>query len=93
MTDLHGLQSEPFDCTGRIEKCHMPLRKLFAGPKVGDFRGRDNNFNIIRFLAATMVIWTHAFGLLGYTEFEPVHRIFGIGAGDLGVDIFFVLSG
>ena len=71
----------------------MSLKKLFAGPKVGDFRGRDNNFNLIRFLAATMVIWTHAFGLLGRTRFEPVHRIFGIGAGDLGVDVFFVLSG
>ena len=71
----------------------MSLKKLFAGPRVGDFRGRDNNFNLIRFLAATMVIWTHAFGLLGHTEFEPVHRIFGMGAGDLGVDVFFVLSG
>ena len=93
MADLLGLQPEPFDCTGRLEKYHMSLKKLFAGPKVGDVRGRDNNFNLIRFLAATMVIWTHAFGLLGHTESEPVYRIFGIGAGDLGVDIFFVLSG
>jgi peptidoglycan/LPS O-acetylase OafA/YrhL len=66
---------------------------LFTGPKVGDFRGRDNNFNLIRFTAATLVIWTHAFGLLDLTRREPVFHVFGIGAGDVGVDIFFVLSG
>ena len=71
----------------------MSLRNLFSGPKVGDFRGRDNNFNLIRLVAATLVIWTHAFGLLQRTTLEPIHRIFGIGAGDVGVDIFFVLSG
>jgi peptidoglycan/LPS O-acetylase OafA/YrhL len=71
----------------------MPVRHLFSGPRLGDFRGRDNNFNLIRFLAAALVIWTHAFGLLDRTSFEPVFRTFHLGAGDLGVDIFFVLSG
>ena len=71
----------------------MRLSGLFAGPRLGDFRGRDNNFNLIRFIAATLVIWTHAFGLLDRTSLEPVFHTFGIGAGDLGVDIFFILSG
>lgn len=93
MPDLSGLQPEPVDRTGHLGKYYMSFKTLFAGPRVGDFHGRDNNFNLIRFSAATMVIWTHAFGLLRHTEFEPVHRIFGIGAGDLGVDIFFILSG
>ena len=71
----------------------MMIRDLLSGSKVGDFHGRDNNFNLIRFLAATSVIWTHAFGLLQQTSREPVYHAFGIGAGDLGVDVFFVLSG
>lgn len=71
----------------------MQVIDLFSGPRLGDFRGRDNNFNLIRFIAATLVIWTHAFGLLDRTAFEPVFRVFHLGAGDLGVDIFFVLSG
>ena len=71
----------------------MRMRDLFNGPRLGDYRGRDNNFNLIRFFAATLVIWTHAFGLLDRTSFEPVFRAFHLGAGDLGVDIFFVLSG
>jgi peptidoglycan/LPS O-acetylase OafA/YrhL len=71
----------------------MRVSDLFNGTRLGDYRGRDNNFNLIRFLAATLVIWTHAFGLLDRTSFEPVFRTFHLGAGDLGVDIFFVLSG
>lgn len=71
----------------------MQTSGLFRGPRLGDYRGRDNNFNLIRFVAATLVIWTHAFGLLDRTSFEPVFRALHLGAGDLGVDIFFVLSG
>lgn len=71
----------------------MRMSELFGGPRVGDFRGRDNNFNLIRFVAATLVIWTHAFGLFDRTSFEPVFDTLHLGAGDLGVDIFFILSG
>jgi len=44
-------------------------------------------------LAATLVIATHAFGITGNTRFEPMVRVFGIGQGDIGVDVFFFLSG
>lgn len=55
--------------------------------------GRDNNLNLMRFVAATMVILTHAFGLTDNTAFEPFHRLFDLGGGDVGVNMFFVLSG
>lgn len=55
--------------------------------------GRDNNLNLMRFVAATMVIFNHAFGITGRTALEPFYRLFDLGAGDIGVDIFFVLSG
>ena len=61
--------------------------------RLGDFRGRDNNFNLIRFIAATLVIWSHAFRLLDRPHLLLMDRAFGFGVGDLGVDIFFVLSG
>ena len=61
--------------------------------RLGDFSGRDNNFNLIRFLAAGLVIWSHAFRLLDPPQVLLMNRAFGLGAGDLGVDIFFILSG
>ncbi len=56
-------------------------------------RGRDNNLNLIRFLAATAVVYGHAFGVPGRDSVEPLHRLLGLGAGDLGVDVFFFVSG
>jgi peptidoglycan/LPS O-acetylase OafA/YrhL len=61
--------------------------------RLSDYRGRDNNFNLIRFLAATSVIWTHAFGIQGEVGHEPLNEVFGISAGEIGVNVFFVLSG
>lgn len=56
--------------------------------------GRINNFDFIRFIAATLVIYTHSFALSGtgkdlvisYTN-SQTH------SGELGVMIFFILSG
>ena len=44
MPDLSGLQPEPVDRTGHLGKYYMSFKTLFAGPRVGDFHGRDNNF-------------------------------------------------
>lgn len=62
----------------------MPLSR-FGG-------GRDNNFNLIRFLAATLVLYSHSFPLSG-TPGEPLERLAGFSLGHLGVDVFFVISG
>jgi peptidoglycan/LPS O-acetylase OafA/YrhL len=52
--------------------------------------GRNNNLNLLRALAATLVIWAHAWGPTGW---EPFHSVFKVGTGDVGVDVFFFLSG
>jgi peptidoglycan/LPS O-acetylase OafA/YrhL len=59
--------------------------------RLADFRGRDNNFNLIRMLAALLVIEAHACAVTHHHDL--LRPIFGMGGGDLGVDIFFVLSG
>src|SRR5579884_2478670 len=55
-------------------------------------RGRQNNFDYIRFTAAVMVIFAHSYSLLKQTD--PLGRLTGfIDCGALAVDIFFVISG
>lgn len=55
--------------------------------------GRDNNLNFMRFAAATLVVFTHAFEITGHAASELTRRLFDLGSGDIGVDIFFVISG
>src|SRR4051812_37390900 len=57
-------------------------------------RGRDNNFNLIRVLAALAVLVTHSFTLaLGTSDAEPFAHSLGMTPGGMAVDIFFVTSG
>ena len=55
-------------------------------------RGRDNNFNLVRLLAAGCVLVSHSWPLSG-TPGEPLERFAGFSLGHFGVDIFFVVSG
>ena len=54
--------------------------------------GRDNNFNLVRLLAAGLVLVSHSWPLTG-TPGEPFERFADFSLGHLGVDIFFVVSG
>ncbi|MFT6247890.1 MAG: peptidoglycan/LPS O-acetylase OafA/YrhL [Cognaticolwellia sp.] len=55
---------------------------------------RDNNFNLIRFVAAFGVLFSHSFSLaLGSSETEPFKQLFGMSFGQIAVDIFFISSG
>tara|TARA_Y100000296_G_C5178082_1_gene261373 strand:- start:561 stop:1667 length:1107 start_codon:yes stop_codon:yes gene_type:complete len=55
---------------------------------------RDNNFNLMRFIAATLVLISHSFALaLGSSEFEPMKTTLNITWGSIAVDIFFITSG
>lgn len=54
--------------------------------------GRDNNFNLIRFLAAALVLYSHAYPLTG-TPGEPLEKLAGFSLGHFAVDIFFAVSG
>ena len=55
-------------------------------------RGRDNNFHLVRMLAALLVLVSHSWPLTG-TPGEPLERFTDFSLGHLGVDIFFVVSG
>jgi peptidoglycan/LPS O-acetylase OafA/YrhL len=57
--------------------------------------GRDNNFDFIRWLAATMVVFSHEYAIIGGAGSEPLAQVSAGFAtfGTLGVDIFFVVSG
>ena len=57
-------------------------------------KGRDNNFNLIRMLAATAVLVSHAWPIvLGPRAIEPLEALTGYSLGTLAVFVFFALSG
>lgn len=53
--------------------------------------GRENNLNLIRLIAAFMVVFSHSFILSGNRE--PVTLFYNGSYGTLGLNIFFVMSG
>lgn len=53
---------------------------------------RDNNYNLMRFLAAAAVIYSHSFPMSG-VHADPLERLVGFSIGHLAVDVFFVISG
>jgi len=57
-------------------------------------KSHANNLNLIRFLAAISVIFSHSYPLsLGASVGEPLQKDFGFTTGELAVDIFFIISG
>lgn len=57
-------------------------------------RSKDNNLNIIRFVAASMVLASHSYALhSGDSATEPWRRTLGMSMGGVAVDIFFCVSG
>ena len=73
----------------------MSKHPTTASTRLADFDGsRDNNFNLIRFLAAVAVLFSHSYLLASGDEYlDPVFRATGWTAGMHAVDIFFVTSG
>jgi peptidoglycan/LPS O-acetylase OafA/YrhL len=56
--------------------------------------GRDNNFNLLRFIAASLVLFSHSFALsTGSASAEPLRDSLGVTWGHIAVDLFFVTSG
>ncbi len=64
-------------------------------PKLADrLKGRDNNLNLIRMIAAAAVLVSHAFPIaLGDGAEEPLSRLTGMTLGAHAVMVFFILSG
>ena len=57
-------------------------------------KNRNNNFNLIRFIAASLVLYTHSFALsIGTEDAEPLRGFLGMTLGSIAVDIFFITSG
>jgi len=57
-------------------------------------QGRDNNFNLIRIVAALAVLVTHSFALaIGTGDAEPFRGSLGMTMGSIAVDVFFITSG
>lgn len=57
-------------------------------------QGRDNNFNLIRMLAAAAVLVSHSYVLsTGRPEIQPLQASLGMDIGNMAVDIFFIASG
>ena len=74
----------------------MSARKMLnARIVLGDVaQGQDNNFNLIRFLAAIAVLVSHAWPITGGAgTIEPLQAGLGHSLGSLAVFIFFALSG
>ena len=56
--------------------------------------GRDNNFNLIRFIAASLVLISHSYPLaMGKGFPEPLSEPLATSWGSIAVDVFFVASG
>lgn len=57
-------------------------------------QGRDNNFNLIRIVAALAVLVGHSFPLaIGTGAVEPLGESLGMSMGSIAVDVFFITSG
>jgi len=55
---------------------------------------RDNNFNLIRILAALAVLISHSYAIVtGDPSNEPLKEVLGVSLGSISVDIFFACSG
>jgi peptidoglycan/LPS O-acetylase OafA/YrhL len=63
--------------------------------KLSDYAtGRDNNFNLVRFVAAFSVLYSHSYALvLGIGNFEPFVTRIGYTLAGIAVDVFFITSG
>lgn len=62
--------------------------------KIADYLGtRDNNFNLLRFIAASLVLVSHSYPLAVQGLAEPLRESLGTTWGSIAVDVFFVTSG
>jgi peptidoglycan/LPS O-acetylase OafA/YrhL len=66
----------------------------FARKEPGGKMQRKNSFDLLRLIAASMVLFSHSFPLAGQDSNEPIQRFTNYGSfGGIAVDIFFIISG
>jgi peptidoglycan/LPS O-acetylase OafA/YrhL len=84
--------SDPADLSRYLVKAiYSSLMKSISD----HMRGRDNNFKLLRVVAAVLVLYYHSFPLsLGPTlGREPIGEFAGYGLGSAAVAVFFAISG
>jgi len=66
---------------------------MFTPKFLADYAtGRQNNFNLIRFVAALLVLFSHSYALSGIGT-DPLLSSTGLSFGNIAVHIFFITSG
>ena len=56
--------------------------------------GHDNNLNLIRIIAASLVLFSHTFTVVtGDSKREPLRLDYGVTLGSISVDVFLIISG
>jgi peptidoglycan/LPS O-acetylase OafA/YrhL len=68
----------------------LPAGRLRRNPDQA-IATRDNSFDLLRLLACATVIFSHSYPLARSTD--PLHGLFGVQVGTVGVFILFALSG
>jgi peptidoglycan/LPS O-acetylase OafA/YrhL len=88
---------------GSVKWKHIPMKPIsqiliykhqsIIKHKKFHMQSRENNLNILRLIAAILVIVNHGYGFEGY-EADPLKKLTGdLSIGNLGVLIFFLISG
>ncbi len=74
--------------------CPCKPTHMHAETLLDRMHGRDNNLNLLRMAAATMVLVSHSFALTtGPKGYEPWRETYGTTPGAVAVEIFFIVSG
>jgi peptidoglycan/LPS O-acetylase OafA/YrhL len=68
-----------------------PDRSAISRNRGADLRQHTNTFDFVRLFAASLVVWSHQYALMGLPE--PMVKVLGHSFGGLGVLIFFAISG
>lgn len=91
-TEIAG-EDEPTARAGRLPP--LTGAPMLAPVMLGEVTdGRDNNFNLIRIIAAGAVVISHAFPIaLGEGTLEPFEAATGRSLGWIAVAVFFAISG
>jgi peptidoglycan/LPS O-acetylase OafA/YrhL len=94
--EMGVVENQPRSATVRAAskvEAEFPLQKT-STTFADAFIASDNNFNLIRMIAASIVLFSHCFLLTGIPNREPFLKLgnYDTGGG-WGVSIFFVISG
>ncbi len=70
------------------------MQKSSGTKSIGEFKGRSNNLNLLKFIAAVLVVFSHAYGITGHGDDPMMWLSRGqMSFGGFAVAIFFFASG